>query len=172
MSAVTPWLHAFVFAQVLSGLGSSFSIPFPPLFSSVTSGVGNVFQIELPSLVPVGCVIPGADNYYNTLVFQTGWPLILYAFFFLAAKCLSKCKRNAQAQMLIDMNFFFMFLLYPGIATKVFEIFNCQDSDDGSAYLRVDLSLRCSSSEGVDPEYAVYSAYALAMIGVHIIGCA
>ena len=62
------------------------------------------------------------------------------------------------------------FLLYPGIATKLLSMFNCVEAGDGSEYMRVDLSLRCSSPDGPDRLYVFYTAFAIIMIILHVIG--
>ena len=102
--------------QVLQGLGGSFSIPYPKFYGSVTGGVGNAVQIELPSLVPVGCVVP--VNFYATFIFSTTWPLVVYAIFFVGGKTLYKLGRTAQADILIDGNFFLMFRMQPRIEPR------------------------------------------------------
>ena len=154
--------------QVLQGLGGSFSIPYPKFYGSVTGGVGSVLQIELPSLVPAGCVVP--INFYGTFVFSTTWPLVIYAMFFFGAKALQKLDRAAQAEMLIDGNFFLMFLLYPGLSGTVFSIFKCVEAGDGSWYLRADSSLLCSTPSGLDPQFTAMCIFALVMILIHVIG--
>jgi len=154
--------------QVLQGIGGSFSIPFPNIYSSVTGGVGSALQIELPSLVPVGCIIP--INFYSTFIFSTTWPLAIYAIFFLGAKALYKSGRRVQANILIDGNFFLMFLQYPGLSGKIFSIFNCVETDDGNWYLRADSSLLCSTPDGPDPQFTLMCVFALAMVVIHVIG--
>ena len=49
-------------------------------------------------------------------------------------------------------------------------MFNCVPTEDGSTYMRADLSLRCASPEGPDPTYVALSIYAAIMIAVHVIG--
>lgn len=95
--------------QILQGLGSSFAIPTPDFYNSFVGGIGSAIQIELPSLVPVGCITP--INFYNTLVFSTTYPLILYLICYLASLGFTKCGRAAQASMVKDFAFFVMFLL-------------------------------------------------------------
>jgi len=155
--------------QILSGLGGSFSIPYPTFYGTVTNGLGSIVQVELPSLVPVGCIQP--VSYYASLLFSTLWPLALYAIFFVVSKIFYRSGRKAQGSMLIDAIFFFMFLLYPGISTQTMSMFNCVETDDGSSYLRIDLSLPCTAPDGsADPQYVGMQIYAIIMIVIHTIG--
>lgn len=63
-----------------------------------------------------------------------------------------------------------MFILYPGISTSLLSMFYCVPLEDGSAWLRVDFSLRCQSAEGVEGSYAAMLVFTFIMLGVHTIG--
>jgi hypothetical protein len=60
---------------------------------------------------------------------------------------------------------FFTFLLYPGVTTQTFLMFNCVRIG-GAEYLSVDLSVRCYDS----PEHQFHTGLAVAAIFVYVIG--
>ena len=65
-----------------------------------------------------------------------------------------------------------LFLVYPSCSTAVFQTFMCDVLDDGSAYLRVDYSVRCYGENlgAYDDEYASMMVYAVCMALVYPIG--
>ena len=155
--------------QIITNLGSVFTIPFPPFYQAATSGVGNLFQVDLPTLMPLDCII--RTSYYSRLIVRCVFPLAIYIVFYGGARLLHRCGREWQASKLIDTNFFIAFLVYPSIAAKAFSIFNCEELEDGSSVLRVDLSLKCRDSDGAaDPTYSLMVIFAILMIIIHVAG--
>jgi hypothetical protein len=57
------------------------------------------------------------------------------------------------------------FLVYPGVSKKIFQTFKCQPFEDGSSYLKADLSLSCDTDA-----YTGWLAYATAMVFVYPLG--
>ena len=149
--------------QILMGLGAIFSIPFPPIYSAATEAVGGLVQIELPAMMPVDCII--RTSYYSKLVFKTVWPLLFYAIFGISAKIQRKRGQDGAADSLINLAFLIMFIVYPGVSTSLLSMFYCVPLEDGSSYLRPDLSLECST-----PLHATMVIYTLIMLVLHTIG--
>ena len=149
--------------QILMGLGAIFSIPFPPIYSASVDAIGGLVQIELPAMMPVDCIIK--TTYYSKLVFKTIWPLFFYMLFGVIAKVQRKKGNNNSADSLINFSFLIMFVVYPGISTSLLSMFYCEPLEDGSSYLRPDLSLECSTSL-----HATMVIYTLIMLCVHTLG--
>lgn len=130
--------------QVLQGIGSAFSIPFPPFYESAVSSVGGLIQIELPSIMPLDCII--RTSFYSRVAFKCIWPLVAYAVIGWRARVQYKRGNDGAADSMINFAFFIMFLVYPSVSTSVLSMFYCMGPDvgleDGSSYLRVDLSVR------------------------------
>ena len=149
--------------QVLQGLGGVFAIPFPPFYASAVSTIGGLIQIELPSLLPLDCII--RTSYYSRLVFKCVWPLAAYTLLGLLSFVLRKFNKILRADACIDFAFFLVLLLYPSISTGLFSMFNCVELEDGTSWLRVDLSLECST-----PTHATMLIFTGVMLMLHTVG--
>ena len=153
--------------QILMGIGPVFAIPFPPFYEVAVSSVGSLLQIELPSLMPLDCMI--RTSFYSKLVFKTVWPLCAYAALFGLASLLYRvggAKRTAQADSLINFAFLLIFILYPSISTSLFSMFYCFPlEEDGTSWLRVDLTLECSTAT-----HGAMLTFTFVMLGLHTIG--
>ena len=149
--------------QILQGIGMVFAIPFPPFYEQTVTSVAGVLQIELPALMPLDCIVRA--SYYERLIFKTVWPLAVYILLFVSAKGLRVRGKEDQADSLINFLFLIMFLLYPSISSQLLSMFYCYGREDGTSWLRVDLSLDCNTSQ----HYAML-AYTWIMIGVHTLG--
>ena len=62
------------------------------------------------------------------------------------------------------------FLLYPGISNGLLSIFYCEPLEDGTSWLRVDLSIQCTDSSGTTASHGAMFVFAFFMIAVHTIG--
>ena len=63
------------------------------------------------------------------------------------------------------------FLLYPSMANSLLSIFYCVPLEDGTSWLRVDLSIQCVDSGGATmAPHMTMITFALVMIAVHTIG--
>jgi hypothetical protein len=161
--------------QILQGIGGVFAIPFPPFYDSVVGGMGSIFQINLPTLMPAECIASSAGvsmNFRFILILQTMLPLFIYATFACGSAVFHRLGNEWKSNVLIDAIFFVMFLVYPGVSAKIFAAFptGCDTLEDGSAYLRADLSMRCWSTDGLDGAYFATFIFALVMLVVHVIG--
>jgi len=155
--------------QVLVGLGATFSIPFPPFYEQVVSTVGGLLQIELPSIMPLDCMF--SQNFYSKLILKCVWPLCAYIALVALSKVFRKLGKDGKADSCIDFTFFLMFLLYPSMANSLLSIFYCVPLEDGTSWLRVDLSIQCVDSGGATmAPHTTMIAFALVMIAVHTIG--
>ena len=63
------------------------------------------------------------------------------------------------------------FIVYPSISNGVFSTFYCVGLEDGTSWLRVDLSIQCTdTSRATTTTHAIMQAYTVIMIVVHVIG--
>lgn len=67
--------------------------------------------------------------------------------------------------VLINLVFVIIYLLYPSTSAKIFATFQCKDVGDGTKYLRADLSIDCDS-----PAHVSMTAYAVLMIFIVPLG--
>ena len=157
--------------QVLKGIGFSFSIPYPPLYQNTIDFVAAIIEIDLPQILPLGCVMP--LTFFDKLVVRTIVPLVVYAALLLVARAYysSTFYSPVKGGLLVDTVFFIIFLVYPSTATSLFSAFVCVPFEDGSTYLRRDLSIQCTLADGsMTGEYFFMLVYVLLMIAVHTAG--
>ena len=62
--------------QILSGLSSTFSIPYPPVYQSVMSAL-TVLQLDFVRVVPMACFF--SYGFHHTLLFKSGVPVFVCA---------------------------------------------------------------------------------------------
>ena len=155
--------------QILQGIGVTFSIPFPPFYNVIVSQVGGFLQIELPSMMPLDCLFP--TNFYSKLIFKCAWPLCAYVALTLLSKVLRKCGKAGRADACIDFAFLIMFVLYPSISNGLLSIFYCVPLEDGTSWLRVDLSIQCVDASGsTTAARAGMIAFTFVMLALHTVG--
>ena len=154
--------------QVLQGISAVFSIPFPTFYEATVDEIGGLIQIELPAIMPIDCIV--SMNYYSKLIFKTTWPLVAYAGLFLSSKALRRTGQNAKADSLIDFLFLIMFILYPSISSKLLSMIYCIPLEDGTSWLRVDLSIQCTADGIYTPEHFGMLLFTFIMIGLHTVG--
>lgn len=155
--------------QVLKGMGFSFAIPYPPLYQSTIDFVAGLVEIDLPSVMPLGCAAP--LNFFDKLILRTCLPLVAYALLLLLARCYYKSGKKRQSGILVDAVFFIIFLVYPSTSSALFSVFVCEDLEDGSSFMRNDLSIQCTNTDGsFTGLYVGVLAYTAVMLFVQTIG--
>eukprot|EP00964_Phaeocystis_antarctica_P055145 scaffold32420_cov68-Phaeocystis_antarctica.AAC.4 len=158
--------------QMLQGIGITFDIRWPDLYGDVLNFLGSIFQLDLPQAMAINCF--ANFNYFGSLVVRTGVPLVLMVLMSGASKLLIHFKRHQLAETMSSSCFFFLFLVYPGCSSAVFQTFMCDRLDDGSGYLRVDYSIQCYGTDDAgnvwSPEYTPLMLYAVLMTFIYPLG--
>jgi len=114
-------------------------------------------------MMPLDCII--RTSFYSKLIFKCLWPLAVYVLFGVSAKFERRRGKDGSADTLINLLFLVMFIVYPGVSSSLLSMFYCVELEDGSSYLRPDLSLECSTGM-----HAAMLVFTFAMIVVHTIG--
>jgi len=170
--------------QVLSQLGVVYSIPFPGLYANLLRWVGAL-ELNFVEILPLGCV-------YNVSFYEvrTRRRASLARVFTEAELTLTP---TAQALLVRTLTlpllgvavlpvwllrarpavldfcsgalFLILFLIYPSTSAAIFATFQCEPLDDGSSWLRADLSIDCNS-----PTHNWYVWYASCMVLVYPVG--
>ena len=176
------------FFQILTQLGVVYSIPWPDMYLDLLANL-QFFNVDLFRLAPIDCVFP-ATNFYHSLCFQTLLLPILSVvplMLLLCRKAGGRGKRTKTGNaaggegegeggrkvLTLDWmieqcqsaGFWILFVIYPSVSSKIFAVFQCIKVDDGSEWLRADLSLSC-----LDASYTVMSVYAGFMVLVYPLG--
>ena len=69
------------------------------------------------------------------------------------------------AATLLQLTFITLFLVYPGCSSVIFQTFICEPLDDGSRFLKKDLSIDCDSAM-----YSLFFFYACGMLFIYPLG--
>ena len=140
-----------------------------PFYEQVVSAVGGFLQIELPSIMPLDCIV--RTDFYGKLIFKCVWPICAYVLLGLLSKLLHRFGRQARGDMCIDLAFFLIFILYPSISNGLLSMFYCVELEDGTSWLRVDLSRQCQVKPGeLTASHATMVAFTFVMLAIHTIG--
>jgi len=155
--------------QVLTQIGTVFAIRFPNVFASVLRWLA-VLQLDFLTLMPLDCVFP--VDFHTSLLLRTLVPLVVMlvlAAFGFSALHMGGDKPTSSwtwlGNLLFNLVFAILFLIYPSISSKTFATFQCEDLDDGSSVLRADLRIDCDSDD-----HFGYVLYAALMVVVYPIG--
>jgi len=155
--------------QIIGGIKDTFAIPFPHIYTRIVSVVSSILSISLPTLVPLDCLV--SNNFHSLLIFKTVWPLVAYAILYLLSKVFRIAKKQRHADGCIDALFFVMYIMYASLSNVLFSMFYCVPLEDGTSWLRVDLSIQCTDTSGTAIRYhAAMRAFAILMIIVHVVG--
>ena len=166
--------------QVLTQLGVAFDITYPDFYSQMLSWLGSI-NLSVGAL-PFACLFPSASSYYFELLTKTMLPIIVVSTCMLGSWALQRAHPSANqitgrqrplglfvADILSDLWFFTLFLLYPSVCSSIFKYFVAEafdgDGEDGLRLLRVDRAIDMSS-----PTYSVFFFYALIMMVLFPIG--
>ena len=157
--------------QIMQGVGIVFDIQWPELYDDVLKFLSSIFQIDLVSAMPINCV--ANLGFFGSLVIRTVLPLLLIVLLSGVSKLFGRYHPDisescAAGRLLV------LFLVYPSCSSAILQTFMCDELDDGSAFLRVDYSVKCYSSyeEGNawDPSFVPMMIYAALMTCVFPIG--
>ena len=121
-------------------------------------------------VLSVGCFLE--VNFHDRLLWTTITPVVLICFlgltYAVAVRKYGKSSeinlRNAR-QKHVSMTLLVTFLVYSSASSIVFQMFACDDLDDGNLYLRADYTIACDS-----PKHRALQIYASLMILLYPMG--
>ena len=100
------------------------------------------------SLTPLGCVVP--ITYHHQLLGYTLLPLFTFAALLALYRTLSSRAALGGSHEARDQVFnsflLLTFLVLPTTSTKILNTFACDEFDDGTRWLKGDLSIDCDSA--------------------------
>lgn len=141
--------------QVQDGLVPTFQISLPDAFMNFLTTV-SVWEFD----VPLDCFYP--TSFHHKLIYKTATPLVVIAILYLVRVSTRDPEIAAKA---LNWLFFVVFLFYPSCSSIIFRAFSCHEFDDGTKYLRADLSINCGS---ISHQYI--TAYAWTMFAIWPVG--
>ena len=158
---------------VVAEIGHVFQIRYPEVFAGLLQWL-RILDLTPFKLMPLPCLLK--SNFHTVLLMSTLVQLVLILCLYAAgavafhmeerAKRAGNLKRAAQWQwlgsMLFNGAFIVMFLTYPSSSSTIFSTFPCKELDDGSRWLRADLTIDCASD--AHTRMVVYAAVMVLVI--------
>ena len=182
--------------QVINGIGTVFTVRFPPIFKQLLSTLGTLFlvDLDLPTMMPMGCFVD--INFYSSLMTKTVGPMVICLFLNLVAWIMNKFfakvdkeawdidgdgvidreefmsarpKGKVIADMCDSVAFLILFFVYPSASVSTLQFFVCDvyDGDGDSGY---NYLLKDYSVDCASSEYGLWTFYAFAMIALYPLG--
>jgi hypothetical protein len=135
--------------------------PTTALFNSLFLSRAVAFaNLDFVSLTPMGCVVP--ITYHHQLLGYTILPLVAFAALLALYKVLSaRASRggsNESRDQVFNTFLVLTFFVLPTTSTKILNTFACDEFDDGTRWLKGDLSIDCDSATHKFFEYGRASA--------------
>ena len=155
----TKWKLAFVAIQLMvSTMGT---MELPPVYNGFLGSLG-FFEVDFLEIAGLGC--HRRVSFYGTLAMSTlgPWAFLLSVFLLWAPLSYLCCGRRHSPTAATILVLFFTF---PMVSVTICRTFLCREFDDGDAYLRADLDLRCGGRT-----YDFWRAYAACMLFVWPLG--
>ena len=152
------------YAQITSALVFSFDVPWPPLSLNFLKSLGFINFNFIQLFVPIDPCL-----FYTPFISQATFHFALLPIFgvlvTIAAMCAMKCNRPSTVKRKAGkVIVHFVFLLYPGIVTRVFTSLKCRQI--GSAqYLVEDYSVVCWTGT-----HMLLTGLVVVCIGVYVLG--
>ena len=123
--------------------------PTTALFNSLFLSRAVAFaNLDFVSLTPMGCVVP--ITYHHQLLGYTILPLVAFTALLALYKVLSaRASRggsNESRDQVFNTFLVLTFFVLPTTSTKILNTFACDEFDDGTRWLKGDLSIDCDSA--------------------------
>jgi hypothetical protein len=160
--------------QVLSQLGVVYSIPYPPIYTQLMRML-SLLQFDFITVVPLACIFPHANFFFSlaarTLVlpFLASIPTLIWLWYKVRARFHTHQEVPSWFGWFLGqcggIGFYLLFLIYPSVSANIFAVFQCEDLDDGSHWLRADFSIRCYT-----PAHDLMMGYAVLMALIYPLG--
>ncbi|CAM9201739.1 unnamed protein product, partial [Laminaria digitata] len=144
------------------------NITYPDVYQEFLDGI-DVVNFDLTWILSTGCIID--VDFHERLLMSTIAPLLGVAV--LGATYLEAVRRNRGCDTALDrirqnhlsMVLLLMFLVYSSVSATLFQMFACDELDDGKTYLRADYRIECDS-----PRHELLEIYAAFMIVLYTVG--
>lgn len=124
------------------------NVTFPNAYKTFLDGV-DIINFDLSWVISAGCFLD--VDFHDQLLWTTIAPIIImgllggtYAAAVRKHGESSTAIRNAQ-QKHVSMALLVTFLVYSSVSSTVFQMFACEELEDGKRYLLADYTIECTS---------------------------
>jgi flagellar biosynthesis GTPase FlhF len=153
--------------QVFSSLNVSFQIPWPPMFVSLLDSI-KVVNIDVMSifqpLSPCAFSMSFLNGFYAHMLLL---PLLILSLK-VSEFCGKRSKKKKKTKIgikSIKFKILFVFILYPGIGQRIFQVMDCQEIS-GRFFLRADYAVSCFEGEHFIALFIAIACMFLYVIGI------
>ena len=144
------------------------NVTFPDIYQRFLDAI-DVLNFDLSWVLSAGCVF--SFDFHDQLLISTTMPIagmILLGITYVTA---ARRHRHSDAALRIirhkhvSMVLLITFLVYSSVSSTVFQMFACEDLEDGKNYLRADYRIECDSAK-----HKVLQIYSVIMIMLYPVG--
>ena len=141
---------------------------FPGIYQRFLDGVASL-NFDLAWIFSIGCIVD--LDFHDRLLISTLGPIFIMGFLGMTyTAAVRKSQRSEEALQNIryknvSMALLLSFLVYSNISATVFQMFACDDLDDGNTYLRADYRIQCDSTR-----HKMFQIYAGFMVIIYPVG--
>ncbi|CAN0083900.1 unnamed protein product, partial [Laminaria digitata] len=157
--------------QIVTQFTAIANVTYPHVYQRFLDAV-NVLNFDLGwiSQMSVGCVFD--IGIHGRLLIATIGPIIAAMFLGLTYAVAAKASRGSAESLRlirhrhISVMLLLTFLVYSSVSSILFQMFACDDLEDGKNYLRADYRVECDSSQHI--AFQVYAGFMILLYTVGI----
>lgn len=167
--------HTFHLTSVATTRSSPFqftavaNVTYPNVYQRFLDGV-DVLNFDLSWIISAGCVVD--YDFHSQLLMSTMGPII--AMLLLGATYAIAVRHNSGSEDAlrivlhkhVSMALLLTFLVYSSVSSTLFQMYGCENLDDGKNYLRADYRIECDSSK--HKTLLIYTGFMIALYTVGI----
>lgn len=125
------------------------NVTYPDVYQRFLDGV-DVLNFNLTWIISTGCIVN--VDFHDHLLLSTIGPLVAMVFLGATFAVAVRIHRGSPValgyvrQKHMSMVLLLTFLIYSSVSASLFQMFACEDLDDGKYYLRADYRIECDSA--------------------------
>jgi hypothetical protein len=124
--------------QVVTAFASTYQIKLPDNFAAFLSGL-NFLNVDVSSVFALQCAAAEGSGFYVKFWTTELLPILIAALIVGVGK-----GAGLRLNTMIQLCFVMIFLLYPTVSRRAFQVFDCHDLDRGESWLKADYAIDCN----------------------------
>jgi len=135
--------------RVISSFATTYEVSWPFTFKEFFLRFLSVVNIDIGSLFALQCKVAEGYSFYAKFWMTLAQPVVCLALYQISKK----------------LTFIGIFVKYPLVSRRVFEVFDCHNLDNTESWLKSDMAVDCNSTE-----HATYMLIGLASVALLPVG--
>lgn len=153
--------------QILTQFSSIANVTYPSVYQDFLDWL-DILNLDIGLFFSSSCIVD--VDFYGKLLLSTIIPIVIglcliVTYFIGKNKCTSSDDVKKMKEKHMSMLILLTFFVYSNVSSVLFQMFSCEELDDGNNYLRSDYSIQCDSSK-----HKSFQSYSIFMIIVYAIG--